>query len=173
MATTTMASLGFYDILVRQGAHGPVTVTLNGADIFPGMPLTAEGETHPNVTLPDGLGDSVFAVAALLENQDIGTVYSTTTEIPAYTTGSGAIVRMYHAPNGGSIVRGDILVSQTVEAVGFVEPLAKALNDFIADGSAGTILATQIKHVFSLVGRAQETHASTGITQPIRVLLSI
>ena len=173
MATTTMASLGFYDILVREGIHPPVTVTLNGADIFPGMPVTAEGETHPDVTLPDGIGDSVFCVTGLLENQDIGTVYGNNAEVPGYLCGSATIVRMYHAPNGGSIVRGDILVSQTVEAVGFVEPLAKALNDFIADGSAGTILATQIKHVFSLVGRAMETHASTGTTTPIRVMLSI
>lgn len=173
MATTTMKSLGFHDILVREGIHPPITVRLNAADIFPGMPLTTTGETFPDVALPDGIGDSVFVVAGLLENQDVDLVYGNNDEIPGYLCGSAAIVRMYHAGNGGSIVAGDILVSQTVEAVGYVEPLAKALNDFIADGSAGTILATQIKHVFSLVGRAMETHASTGTVTPIRVMLSI
>jgi len=172
MATTAMNTYS-YSILVKEGIHPPVTMIENGGEVFPGMPVTCTGETWPDVCLPDGIGDSVFGVAGLLENQDIGTVYSDNSEIPVYLCGSGAIVRMYHAGNGGSVVAGDLMVAQTVEAAGHIETLAKALNDFIADGSAGTILATQIKHVFSLVGRAMETLASSGTVTPIKVMLSI
>ena len=172
MATTTMASLGYYDILEREGIHPPITIRVDGADIFPGMPLTCQGETWPDGCLPDGVGDSVFCVAGLLENQGIGTVYANNTEIPGYLCGSAAIVKMYHAPNGGSIVAGEILVAQTKEAVGFVETLRKATEDYVGGGVC-TILATQITHIYSLVGRAMETHASSGTTTPIKVLLSI
>lgn len=173
MATTSMKSLGWYDILVREGIHPPVTMREDGGEVFPGYPVTVEGHTYPDVAKLDALGDPVFGVAGLLENQDIGTVYANNDEIPVYLCGSGAIVRMYHSLNGGSIIAGDILVAQAVEDAGHVEPLKKALADFITDGSAGTILATQIKTFFSLLGRAMETHASTGTTTPIKVLLSI
>ena len=173
MATTTMASLGFYEILVREGIHPPITMREADGEIFPGFPVTSHGKTWPEVGKPDGIGESVLGVAGLEPNQPIGTVYTAAKQFPVYLCGSGAIVRMYHDLAGGSIVAGDILVSQTVDNSGHLEPLAKALNDFIADGSAGTILATQIQHIFSLVGRAMETHASTGTTTPIRVLLSI
>ncbi len=174
MATTTMASLGYHDILVRDGTHAPITLRVNGAtEVFPGFPVTCTGHTYPDCAKLDGIGDSCIGVAGLLENQIIGNTYADDEEIPVYETGSGAKVRMYHALDGGSVVAGDILVAQAVDNSGHVEPLAKALNDFIADGSAGTILATQIKHFFSMVGRAMETHASTGTVTPIKVLLSI
>ena len=177
MATTTMASLGFYDILVREGIHPPITLRVNGAtEVFPGFPVTTQGHTYPDCAKLDGIGDSCIGVAGLLENQAIGATYADDEEIPVYECGSGAKVRMYHDLAGGSIVAGDILVAQAVDDSGHVEPLAKAINDFIADGTGGTggtILATQIKHFFSLVGRAMETSASTGTTVPIKVLLSI
>ena len=172
MATTTMASLGYYDILEREGFHPPVNLRVNGSDVFPGMPVTSQGETHPDVCLPDGVGDSVCGVTGLLENQDIGTVYADNSEVPVYLTGHGAIVKVYHAPNGGSIVAGEILVAQTKEAVGFVETLRKATEDYVGGGVC-TILATQITHIYSLLGRAMETHASSGTTTPIKVCLSI
>jgi len=173
MATTAMKSLGWYDILVREGIHPPVTMIDNGGAVFPGYAVTCTGETFPDVSKADAIGDSVFGVAGLLENQDIGIVYTDNEEIPIYLTGSGAIVRMYHSLSGGSIVAGDILVANCTDGGGHVETLAHALTDFITDGSAGTILATQIKVFFSLVGRAMETHASSGTTTPIKVLLSI
>jgi hypothetical protein len=162
-----------YRILVESGGHPTVTMTEDGGEVFPGYAVTCTGETYNDVCIPDAVGDSVFGVAGLLPTQDIGTVYANNAEIPIHRTGCGDVVMMYHAANGGSIVAGDILVSQTYEHLGYVETLAKALNDFIVDGSAGTILATQIKHIFSLVGRSQETHASSGTVTPIRVLLSI
>lgn len=171
MATTAMNTHSF-SILVKEGMHPPVTMIENGGEVFPGMPVTCTGETWPDVCLPDGVGDSVFGVAGLLENQDIGTVYTDNDEIPIYCTGDGAIVRMYHALNGGSIVAGDILVAQTHEHVGYVEPLSKALDALVADYTS-TVLATTIKHIFSVVGRAMETHASCGTTTPIKVKLSI
>lgn len=173
MATTKISTLGYHDILIREGIHPPVTMRAQGAETFPGMPVTLDGNTWPDVELPDALGESVFGVAGLSPNDDIDTVYADDEEFPVYLCGSGAIVVMYHAANGGDVVAGDILVAQSLEAAGYVETLQKAIEDFVADGSAGTILATQIVHFESIVGRAMETHASSGTVTPIRVLLSI
>lgn len=172
MATTKMSELGWYDILVREGIHPPVTMRENGGEVFPGMAVTCEGETFPDVCLPDAVGDSVAGCAGLLENQDIDTVYATDEEIPVYTTGSGAIVRMFHAANGGSCVLGQIMIAQTVEAAGYIETLDKGLEALVDDYES-TLLVTVITNIFSLLGRAQETHASTGTVTPIKVILSI
>lgn len=172
MATTSMSSLGYRDILVREGMHPPVTMRINGADVFPGMPVTSQGETYPDVCLPDGVGDSVCGVTGLLENQDIDTVYSDNDEVPVYLTGHGAIVKMYHSATGGSIVFGEILVADPVAAVGYVETLRKSMDALAADYTS-TLLATTITYIFSMVGRAMETHASSGTVTPIKVCLSI
>lgn len=171
MATTAMTTKS-YRILIESGGHPTVTMTEDGGEVFPGYPVTCQGETYNDVCIPDGIGDSVFGVAGLLPTQDIGTVYANNTEIPVHRTGCGDVVMMYHAANGGSIVAGEILVAQTVEHLGYVEPLRKAMLD-AASGDTLTMLATQMTHIFSIVGRAQETHASSGTVTPIRVLLSI
>lgn len=171
MATTAMNTVSF-SILVKEGIHPPVTMIVNGAEVFPGMPVTCQGETWPDVALPDAALDSVFGVAGLLENQDIGDVYTDNDEIPVHQCGAGAIVRMYHAGNGGSIVAGDILIAQGVEATGYVEPLSKGFDVIVADYES-TVMATAITHLYAIVGRAMETHASSGTVTPIKVLLSI
>ncbi len=173
MATTSMSSLGFGDILVRDGTHPPITLRVNGAtEVYPGYPVTSQGHTYPDCAKPDATGDSVVGVAGLLEDQNINTVYADDAEIPVYETGSGAKVRMYHALDGGSIVAGEILVAQAVDDSGHVETLRKAMDGLVADYTS-TLLATTITHIFSIVGRAMETHASSGTVTPIKVLLSI
>ena len=173
MVTITFADAGHRDILIREGMHPPYTQIVNSAAVYPGLCLTATGETAPDVSVADAIGDNVVGVAGLLENQDIGTVYATDDEIPVYRTGHGAILWVIHAANGGSVVDGDIMVCQTVETNGHVEPLHKALKDYIDSTHDCTILATQIKHLFSIVGRAQETHATIGAPQPLKIILSI
>ena len=172
MATTAMNTYSF-SILVKEGFHPPVTRRVDGADVFPGMPVTCEGETFPDVCLPDGIGDSVYGVTGLLENQDIGTVYANNAEIPIYKTGEGAIVYMYaSAVSGATITAGDIMVADCVAAVGYVQTLKKALDALVADYTS-TLLATTILKIFSIVGRACDTSASTGSARPVRILLSI
>lgn len=176
MATTSMSSLGYRDILVREGFHPPVTMIDNGGAVFPGYVVTGTADTFPDVSKADAIADNAFGVAGLLENQDIDTVYTTNDEIPIYLCGSGAIVRCYHGPSCGDVKYGDILVANTTDGGGQVEPLAHALGDFITDGTGGTggtILATQIQYLFALVGRAMDTLASSGLTVPLRVMLSI
>lgn len=174
MATTSMSSLGYRDILVREGIHPPVTMIDNGGAVFPGYVVTGTADTYPDVSKADAIANNAFGVAGLLENQDIDTVYATDTEIPIYLCGSGAIVKCYHGPSSGAVKYGDILVANTTDGGGQVEPLHHALKDFINSGqSGGTILATQIQYLFGLVGRAMETVASSGATVPIQVLLSI
>jgi hypothetical protein len=172
MATTAMSTYS-YSILVKEGMHPPVTRTVNGADIFPGMPVTCNGETFPDVCLPDARGESVFGVTGLLETQDIDTVYANNAEIPIYLTGSGAQVRMYaSATSGATITAGDIMVVDATAAVGYVETLMKAMDALVADYTS-TLLATTITRLFEIVGRAMETSASTGNARPIKVMLSI
>lgn len=169
-----MSSLGYRDILLREGIHPPITLRVNGAaEVFPGYAVTCTGHTYPDCGKPDAIRESVIGVAGLLENQDIGVVYADDAEIPVYLCGSGAMVKMYHAKNGGSVVAGDLMVAQAEDDTGFVEPLTKAMGDAIAALEVATVVATQITHIFSLVGRALETHASTGTTTPIKVILSV
>ena len=173
MGTTSMKSKGYYDILEREGMHPPVTMRINGADVFPGMPVTVNGETWPDVCLPDAVGEEVLGVTGLLENQDIGTVYADNSEVPVYFTGHGAIVRMYASATSGTyIYAGELLVADGPGAIGYVQTLRKAIDALAADYTS-TLMATTIKHVFSILGRAQETHASSGTVDPIRVLLSV
>ncbi|MHA2380756.1 MAG: hypothetical protein ACXADS_15910 [Candidatus Thorarchaeota archaeon] len=175
MATTKMSTAGYRDILIREGIHPPVTMDENGGAIFPGFVVTSEGETYPNVAKPDGIGDTATGIAGCLENQDIDTVYTTGTEIPVYLSGCGAIVVGFLAGNGGAPTFGEIMVAQTVEDAGYVETFNQAIKDSIAaaETAMATILATQLPHLFSLIGRAMETVASSGTVVPIKLLLSI
>jgi len=147
----------------------------NGAEVFPGYPVTCEGHTYPDCAKPDAIGDSVFGVAGLSPNDDIDTVYADNEEFPVYLCGSGAIVYMYHGLDDGSIVAGDILVASSVDDDGHVRPLSKAWADLVgaAETALATVLVTQIKAIYSIVGRALETHASSGTTTPIKVILSV
>ena len=172
MATTAMKTFS-YDILDEVGGHPTVTMITGDTTIFPGMPVTCTGETWPAIGLPDGAGDSIFAVAGLRPDQDIGVAYGTGVSIPCHRTGCGDVVRMYHSATGGSIVAGDILVAETVADAGYVESLAKAIDAVTGGTHTSTLMATTITHFFSIVGRAQETHASSGAPTPIKVLLSI
>jgi len=171
--TTSLSSIGRRDILVREGIHPPITMRANGAEIYPGYPVTCDGHTYPDCGCPDGLGDPILGVAGLSENMDIDTVIANDANFPVYLCGSGAIVYMYHGLNGGSVLAGEILISSAADDDGHVKSLSTALKDYIVDGSAGTILATQIQQLWSIVGRSLETHASTGTTTPIQVILSV
>ena len=161
--------------MIREGFHPPVTMIENGGVIFPGYVVTTEGETYPDVAKPDLKGDTALGIAGLLENQDIDTVYATNSEIPIYLCGCGAIVKCYLAPNGGAPTFGEIMVSQGREDLGYVETWETAIKDAIAgaDTNIGTIWATQVVSLYALVGRAMETFASTGKSEPLKILLSI
>jgi len=175
MATVTMAEKGYRDILIREGFHPPVTMRENGGVVFPGYVVTSEGETYPDVALPDVKGDTALGIAGLLENQDIDTIYATDDEIPIYLCGCGAIVKCYLAPNGGAPTFGEIMVSQGFEDNGYVETWETAIKDSIAAGHAAftSVWLTQVVSLYALVGRAMETFASTGKSEPLSILLSI
>ena len=173
MATTKMSELGYRDILVREGFHPPYTMDVNSAAVFPGFVLTGTGETFPAVSVADAIGDNCIGVAGLLENQDIDTVYATGDEIPVYLTGCGAIVKVFHGADvAGDIEAGDILVAQTTTALGHVETLKNAFDTAVA-AAMHTALATAIAHLWAIVGRSLETHASAGDAYPIKIILSV
>ena len=175
MATTSMSSLGFRDILVRNGIHPPITMRANGAEIFPGYPVTCDGHTYPDCGRPDGLADPILGVAGCPENKDIDTVLADDLEFPVYLCGSGAIVRMYHGLDDGSILAGEIVVASCIDDDGHIRSLTKAWTDLTAaaETAQATVLATAITSLYSILGRALETHASSGTTTPIQVILSI
>ncbi len=173
MATTSMSSLGFRDILVREGIHPPITLRANGGEVFPGYPVSCHGHTYPDCAKADALGEPVIGVAGLNANADIDTVYADNAEFPVYLCGSGAIVHMYHGLDDGSITAGEIVIASAVDDDGHVRPLAKGLADAMVADPTNTVIATAIECLFSIVGRALETHASTGTTTPIQVILSV
>jgi len=172
MATSGFAAAHHYDILIREGSHPPYTMITDGTAVYPGLCLTGTGGTFPDVTVADAIGDNVCGIAGCLENQDIDTAYATNIEIPVYLTGHSAIVWGIAAPDNGLIEFGDILVCQTVETLGFVEPLKRAFKTWMAADSS-TVLATAVNALFSLVGRAMETSASCATAEPLAIILSI
>ena len=174
MATTAMSGYT-RKIVVHETPTARVTMIENGGALFPGMTCTCTGETWPDVAKPDAIGDSVFGIVGVPPGKDVDTVIPDNTEIPVYRTGSGAIVYCYHkgTPSGGSVEAGDILVSCGLEDTGFVAPLKKQIDAITVADYTSTVLATTITILFSIVGRAMETHASAANNTPIQVMLSI
>ena len=161
-------------ILVEKGALATVDRVENGGEVYPGSCVTMEGETWPDVALPDAISDSAYGIAGLLPNHDIDTIYTDNDVIPIHRCGSGDVVMGHHkgTGGGGSIVAGDILIAYGNTANGYVRPLSKALASIIADHTS-TVLATAITQLLAIMGRAMETHASAANDVPIEILLSI
>jgi hypothetical protein len=162
-------------IVVHETPTARVTMIENGGAVFPGMTVTCTGETWPDVAKNDAIGDSTFGIAGVPPGADVDTVIADNTEIPVYRCGSGAIVYAYHkgTPSGGSCVAGDIMVACGLEDTGFIAPLAKQIDAITAADYTSTVLATTITILFSIVGRAMETHASAANNVPIQIMLSV
>ena len=160
-------------IVVFEPPGSKKTMIANGAETYPGNAVTAEGETWPDFALPDAIGDSCFGIAGVPPGCDVDTVIGDNVETPIYLTGSGAIVYAYHkgAAGGGDVVIGDIMCSST-GATGKLIPLHKALAALVTEDTV-TVLATSITRLYTLVGRAMETHTSVTTHVPIQVRLSI
>ena len=173
MSTTAMSGFS-RRIAVYSPTKGSKTMRANGAEIYPGHAVTCQGETWPDVCLPDAISDSCFGIAGVPEGGDVDTVIADNDEFRVYLTGGGAIVYGFHqgAAGGGSIVAGEILISMGDSATGLLRPLRKGLASLAADYTS-TVLATAITKLFALVGRAQETHASATANTPIQVRLSV
>ena len=162
-------------ILVSKGVPGGiVTMRAGGAEIYPGHCVTCEGNTWPDVMLPDANTDSVFGIASCPPDKDIDTVLADNSEFDVYLCGSGAIVYGYRkgADGGGDTVAGDIMVAYGIAAAGSVVALKNALQDITGD-CANTVMATQYKRMLAMVGRAVETLASSANTVPIKMILSV
>ena len=174
MAKTAMSGYS-RKIVVHDTPTSRVTMIANGAEVYPGFTVTCAGETWPDVCVPDALGESVFGIAGVPPGADVDTVIANNVEFPVYRTGSGAIVYGYHkgTPSGGSVEAGDIMVSTGFEADGYLAPLAKQIDAITSADYTSTVLATTITILFSIVGRAMETHASTTNDTPIQIMLSI
>lgn len=172
MATTAMSGYS-QQIYVYTPPKGKKTMRANGAEIYPGHCVTCQGETWPDVCLPDSISDSCFGIAGVPHGGDVDTVIADNAEFAVFLTGSGAIVYGFHkGTSGGAIVAGDILVADGLAANGLVVPLTDALQDVVADHTS-TVLATAITKLFAIVGRAMETHASATNNTPIQIRLSV
>jgi hypothetical protein len=162
-------------IVVHETPTARVSMIENGGALFPGMTCTCTGETWPDIAKPDAISDSVFGIVGVPPGKDVDTVIADNTEVPVFRTGSGAIVYAYHkgTPSGGSVVAGDIMVACGLEDTGFIAPLAKQLDAITAADYTSTVLATTITILYSIVGRACETHASAANNVPIQIMLSV
>jgi len=138
---------------------------------YPGFPVTAAGQTAPDVIVPTAITNSVLGFAGCNANHDIDTIYADNDEIPVFLFGSGAIVYGYHkgTAGGGSIVEGDILVTTIT---GSVIAISKAMEAVTGDVT-NTVLGTVLTKIWNICGRAAETHASAANTVPVKILLSV
>lgn len=167
MAGTVLFGAYGAQILVRAGhPWGKVTRKTNGADIYPGMPVTETGETFPDVAKCAAAGDTVLGVVECPPDCDVDTVIPNDKTVEVYLKKSANIVRMWHAGvNGGSVVAGDIVYSLSSGGEGHIEPMYK----HAAYAGDATLLATFMAHDY--VGISYETHASNTANVPIKVIL--
>lgn len=174
MASTTAMSGYSRKIVVHETANARVTMIANGAEIYPGHCVTSQGETWPDVALPDEIGDSVFGIAGVPPGADADTVIANNVEFPVYRCGSGAIVYGFHkgAAKGGSVVAGEIVCAYGAAANGAVIASNKIMTAAIA-AATSSVIATAVTKFYAMVGRAMETRASADATVPIQIMLSI
>jgi len=174
MAGTTAMSGYTRKICVSDTQNARVTMIANGAEVYPGHCVTCQGETWPDVALPDAISDSVFGIAGVPPGADIDTVIGDNVEFTVYRCGSGAIVYGFHkgAAKGGSVVAGEIVCAYGAAANGAVIAANKIMAAAIA-GATASVIATAVTKFYAMVGRAMETHASNTATQPIQIMLSV
>ena len=108
----TLASLGGNVIVERPKGVSLRTWYTDGADIYPGMLVTANGESTPDLCRIDATGEIPYGVA--VERKD-GTAQDPDTAIPDGTPfivapcGSGMVVRVLAKTSRGAIVPGDFI----------------------------------------------------------------
>lgn len=87
-------------------ASGIKTFSCTTTTIFPGYPVTATGETDPDVVVVGGADDMFTGIALLKPNHDIDTAYAAGEFIPVALRGSGAVCWTYLKTAGGALVVG-------------------------------------------------------------------
>ena len=174
MAGTTAMAGYTRKIIVAETDLSRVTMIANGAEIYPGHCVTTQGETWPDVALPDAISDSVFGIAGVPPGADVDTVIANNKSFPVFRCGSGAIVYGYHkgAAKGGDVTAGEIVCAYGAAANGAVIAANKILTASIAAATC-TVIASAAQKFYAMVGRAMETHASITTTTPIQIMLSV
>lgn len=92
-------------------AMGIKTFSCTTTTIFPGFPVTATGETDPDVVIVASADDQTTGVALCKPNHDIDTAYAAGEWIPVALRGSGAIVFTYMTANAGDCVVGTSIIT--------------------------------------------------------------
>lgn len=98
-------------------AAGIKTFSATTTTIFPGYPVTATGETDPDVVVMGAADDMFTGVALCKPNHDIDTAYAAGEFFPVALRGSGAVVWTYLKTSGGACVVGQPVMMDATPTV--------------------------------------------------------
>jgi hypothetical protein len=163
----TLASLGGNVIIERPKGVSLRTWYTDGADIYPGMFVTANGESTPDLCRIDASGEIPYGVA--VERRD-GTAQDPDTAIPDGTPflvapcGSGMVVQALAITSRGAIVPGDFLKCS----------ISGHLQGTVAGKTTVNTITVAIKgYLYQNVGRATDYDADVAAWDYVKVRLCI
>ena len=163
----TLASLGGNVIVERPKGVALRTWYTDGADIYPGMVVTANGESSPDMTRVDATGEIPYGIA--VERRD-GTAQDPDTAIPDGTPflvapcGSGIVARVLAVTSRGAIVPGDFIKVD----------LSGTISGTVAGATTINTATVFLKGVLYMnIGRATEYDADVAAWDYVNVRLCI
>jgi len=98
-------------------ASGIKTFSATTTTIFPGYPVTATGETDPDVVVMGAADDMFTGIALCKPNHDIGTAYAAGDFFPVALRGSGAVCWTFLKANNGDLVLGQPVIMDATPTV--------------------------------------------------------
>lgn len=131
-------------------ALGIKTFSCTAGTVKPGFPVTATGETDPDVVVAGAADDVATGIALCKPNHDIDTAYAAGEFIPVALCGSGAIVWAFLKTSGGELVVGTPL------------HLDGTPTNYLVIGEGG---------LYEYVGKAVKYSADQANDRPIQVRL--
>jgi hypothetical protein len=152
---------------------GLIPRRVNGSALYPGMIVTANGETDPDVYIPDGNDDQSLGVALDRADLALDSAFTDNDWITVATVRSGAGAWVFVDDNEGAIEPWTALYSTGADDDGFVEVLAvtaapTTYDDATIQGIIDYLEAAEHRYV----GRAATEQADQGSDDvPLKCLL--
>ena len=163
----TLASKGGNVIVQRPKGVSLATFYTDGADIYPGMFVTANGETDPDLCRIDATGEIPYGVAVERRDgtaQDPDTAIADNTPFLVAPCGSGMVVWALAITSRGALVPGDFLKCS----------ISGHIQGTVAGKTTVNTMTVALKGVlYQNVGRAAEYDADVAAWDYVQVRLCI
>jgi len=152
---------------------GLLPCRINGAAAYPGMVVTAIGETDPDVYLPDGNDDVSLGILLDRADKGVDTVFADDDWCTVAAVRSGAGVWGFVDDNEGAIEPWTALYNTGADDDGLLEILAVTAAPTTYDAATVQGIIDYLESAEArYVGRAATAQADQGSTDvPIKVLL--